>query len=146
VSAAADANTIITVVSTAAGSVAASLSVLFAILSRKRKEAQRVRDAELRSERTITALQIDTKIHQIVTDAVTKVTEPLQAELHENTKATTEVNLRLTKVEAQFGPNGGGLREKVNTISDDLTDVRIRLARVEGQGTRLRASLDSSGS
>lgn len=37
-------------------------------------------------------------------------------------QAVVEVKEKVIRIEAQFGPNGGGMREKLNTVSTQLHD------------------------
>lgn len=54
-------------------------------------------------------------------DAITTALDPIKDDM----KTTAA---RLARIEAQFGPNGGGLREQVNTISIDVRTVRVEQA------------------
>lgn len=118
------------------GGMGASLGVVWAIYTHKKAEAERRALAEAETSKTLEALQIDRKISKIVWAAVSKATEPLQAELHENTKITNEIDKRLTRVETiQFGGNGGGFREELNhnssvteRLATDMVDVKATLA------------------
>lgn len=42
------------------------------------------------------------------------------------------VDEKLAPVLVQFGPNGGGLRQAVNELSDDVGEVKQTVARIEG--------------
>lgn len=42
----------------------------------------------------------------------------------------SEINMRLVRIESQFGANGGGLREATNRIGSDVTAIAASLAGV----------------
>lgn len=119
------------------GGVGTTLAAVWAVYVHKvGRKADRIAAAQAIREK-LADLELDQKIHQIVADAVTKAAEPLQAAIHENTKLTQAtkdqvqaIDTRLTRVEVvQFGGNGGGAREQIDKISDQVaglvTDVAV---------------------
>ena len=48
------------------------------------------------------------------------------------------MNQRLERIEEQFGPNGGGLREAVNTIGRDIKKIDERTVRIGQEVAELR--------
>jgi hypothetical protein len=48
------------------------------------------------------------------------------------------MELRLGRIEDQFGPNGGGLREAVNRISDSLHHMDLKLDTVSKDVAQLK--------
>lgn len=131
---------ILIIVGSLMGGAGASLGVVWAVYTHKQAEVERKRLAEAETAKTLEALQIDNKISKIVWSAVTKATEPLQAELHENTKVTHEIDKRLTRVETvQFGGNGGGFREELNANTEVTRQSAEALAGVQRDVAILKA-------
>lgn len=48
------------------------------------------------------------------------------------------LEVRLERIESQFGPNGGGLREAVNRISNNLDHMDIKLDNVSSNLAQLK--------
>jgi hypothetical protein len=48
------------------------------------------------------------------------------------------LEVRLDRIESQFGPNGGGLREAVNRISNNLQHMDVKLDNVSSDLSQLK--------
>jgi hypothetical protein len=48
------------------------------------------------------------------------------------------LEVRLDRIESQFGPNGGGLREAVNHISNNLKHMDVKLDNVTKEVSELK--------
>ena len=48
------------------------------------------------------------------------------------------LEVRLERIESQFGPNGGGLREAVNHISNNLKHMDVKLDNVTKEVSELK--------
>lgn len=57
---------------------------------------------------------------------------------HENEMKAALVEQRLDRIEQQFGPNGGGLREAVNRIGDALVRIDSKLDHVSVEVAQLK--------
>jgi hypothetical protein len=56
-----------------------------------------------------------------------------------NSAARSDVmEVRLDRIESQFGPNGGGLREAVNHISNNLQHMDAKLDKVSNDLSQLK--------
>jgi hypothetical protein len=56
-----------------------------------------------------------------------------------NSAARSDVlEVRLDRIESQFGPNGGGLREAVNHISNNLQNMDAKLDNVSNNLSQLK--------
>jgi len=56
-----------------------------------------------------------------------------------NSAARSDVmEVRLDRIEFQFGPNGGGLREAVNNISNNLQHMDAKLDKVSNDLSQLK--------
>jgi archaellum component FlaC len=56
-----------------------------------------------------------------------------------NSAARSDVlEVRLDRIESQFGPNGGGLREAVNHISNNLKNMDAKLDNVSNDLSQLK--------
>jgi archaellum component FlaC len=56
-----------------------------------------------------------------------------------NSAARSDVlEVRLDRIESQFGPNGGGLREAVNRISNNLQNMDAKLDNVSNDLSQLK--------
>lgn len=56
-----------------------------------------------------------------------------------NSSARSDVmEVRLERIESQFGPNGGGLREAVNRISNNLQNMDAKLDNVSNDLSQLK--------
>jgi hypothetical protein len=56
-----------------------------------------------------------------------------------NSAARSDVmEVRLDRIESQFGPNGGGLREAVNNISNNLQNMDAKLDKVSNDLSQLK--------
>jgi hypothetical protein len=56
-----------------------------------------------------------------------------------NSAARSDVlEVRLDRIESQFGPNGGGLREAVNRISNNLQHMDAKLDKVSNDLSQLK--------
>ena len=56
-----------------------------------------------------------------------------------NSAARSDVlEVRLDRIESQFGPNGGGLREAVNHISNNLKHMDVKLDNVSNDLSQLK--------
>jgi archaellum component FlaC len=56
-----------------------------------------------------------------------------------NSSARSDViEVRLERIESQFGPNGGGLREAVNRISNSLQNMDAKLDNVSNDLSQLK--------
>jgi len=56
-----------------------------------------------------------------------------------NSAARSDIlEVRLDRIESQFGPNGGGLREAVNHISDNLKHMDVKLDNVSNDLSQLK--------
>lgn len=59
---------------------------------------------------------------------------------HQSASATRSdiLEVRLDRIEMQFGPNGGGLREAVNRISESLHHMDVKLDTVSSDVAQLK--------
>jgi hypothetical protein len=59
---------------------------------------------------------------------------------HQTNSATRSdvLEVRLDRIESQFGPNGGGLREAVNRISNNLQNMDAKLDNVSNDVAQLK--------
>jgi archaellum component FlaC len=56
-----------------------------------------------------------------------------------NSAARSDIlEIRLDRIESQFGPNGGGLREAVNNISNNLKHIDTKLDNVSNDLSQLK--------
>lgn len=56
-----------------------------------------------------------------------------------NSSARSDIlETRLDRIESQFGPNGGGLREAVNRISNNLQNMDAKLDNVSNDLSQLK--------
>jgi archaellum component FlaC len=56
-----------------------------------------------------------------------------------NSAARSDIlEVRLDRIESQFGPNGGGLREAVNRISNNLQNMDAKLDNVSNDVAQLK--------
>lgn len=53
--------------------------------------------------------------------------EVVDEKLQPNTDATEDIKERVIRIEAQFGPNGGGLRQAVNEVQIAVAELRGEL-------------------
>lgn len=56
--------------------------------------------------------------------SVSAALQPVYQRLDDIQRVAADKKERLTRIEAQFGPNGGGMREKVDRIADSVTELR----------------------
>ena len=47
--------------------------------------------------------------------------------------AIKEVAVQVGEMRLQFGPNGGGMRQAINELQDDMTLVRVEVAGIRGE-------------
>ena len=57
---------------------------------------------------------------------------------HEAQIRSVRMEDRLHRIESQFGPNGGGLREAVNRISETVNKMNVKLDEVSKEVSELK--------
>lgn len=91
------------------------------------------RDKRKAAEREQAANAAKLELHDAIRSGVEAAVGGLRSELEKRfdandaatrqaAQAVTEVKEKVIRIEAQFGPNGGGMREKLNTVSTQLHD------------------------
>jgi archaellum component FlaC len=55
---------------------------------------------------------------------------------------TIRINDKLDRIEKQFGPNGGGIREAVNTMSDKIDKIETRVNTIDTKLANLGGKFD----
>lgn len=91
------------------------------------------RDRRKAADREQAATTARLELHEAIRSGVEAAVIELRAELEKRfdandaatrsaAQAVVEVKEKVIRIEAQFGPNGGGMREKLNTVSTQLHD------------------------
>ena len=71
--------------------------------------------------------------------AMSRIYKHREAETSEQIQV---LKLHLERIEKQFGPNGGGIREAVNKISDKLTQVDDKLQMLHVEHAKLAGKFE----
>lgn len=71
--------------------------------------------------------------------AMTRIYKHREAETSEQIEI---LKLHLERIEKQFGPNGGGIREAVNKINDKLTQVDDKLQMLHIEHAKLAGKFE----